>query len=95
MKFFDTKTGIGYFKDQAGHIIRKADLPAGKHPLKDGFTYVECVNKEALDAIELYVDPAVIDKAETERKIRSKTRAIVIAELIKDGDLPPDFKDTQ
>lgn len=89
------KTGFGYYVDSQGHKVSKYELPAGEHPLKDGFTYVECANKEALDAIELWVDPAVIEKAEIEGKIHAKARAIAIAELIKDGDLPPDFKDTQ
>lgn len=35
------------------------------------------------------------EKAETERKIASKTRAISIAELIKAGELPADFEDEQ
>ena len=91
----EVKTGFGYFVDTQGHKIAKAELPAGEHPLRDGFVYVECANKEALDAIELWVDPAVIEKAENEKKIASKTRAIAITECIKDGDLPPDFKDTQ
>ena len=32
---------------------------------------------------------------QNELKIAAKTRTIAIAECIKDGDLPPDFKDTQ
>lgn len=37
----------------------------------------------------------IAEKAETERKIHAKARAVAIAECIKDGDLPPDFKDTK
>lgn len=94
MQKIEVKTGFGYYVDTQGHKIAKSELPAGKHPLADGFTYVECANKEALDAIELWVDPEIIEKAQAERKIAAKTRAIAIAELITDGDLPTDFKDT-
>lgn len=95
MQTMEVKTGFGYFVDTQGHKLSNYELPAGEHPLKDGFDYVECANKEALDAIVLWVDPAVIEKAENERKIHAKARAISIAELIKDGELPVDFKDTQ
>lgn len=94
MQIIEVKTGFGYYRDDQGHTIDKAELLAGKHPLKDGFTYVEVADKAALDVIEIWVDPAGIEKAENEKKIAAKTRAIAISECIKDGDLPPDFKDS-
>ncbi len=90
----EVKTGFGYYIDTQGHKVAKAELPIGKHPMADGLTYVECANKEALDAIVLWVDPAVIEKAENEGKIAAKTRAIAIAKCIEDGELPPDFRDS-
>lgn len=95
MQTIEVKTGFGYYVNTQGHKIAKAELPAGKHPLKNGFTYIECANKEALAAIELWVDPAITEKAENERKIAAKTRALAVAECIKYGDLPPDFEDEQ
>jgi len=94
MQTITVKTGFGYYVDGQGHKVSKAELPEGEHPLMDGFIYVEVINKAALDAIKLYIDPAVSEKTETERKIAAKTRAIAIAELIKAGELPPDFKDS-
>lgn len=94
MQTIEVKTGFGYIRDSQGHIISKAELPEGTHPLKNGFTYVEVVDKAALDAIEVWIDPAITLKAENERKITAKARAIAIAECIKDGDLPPDYTES-
>jgi len=95
MQTIVVKTGFGYFVDTQGHKISKAELPPGKHQVSDGLTYIECANKEALDAIELWIDPAVIEKAENEKKITAKSRAIAIAKCIEDGELPQDFEDEQ
>jgi hypothetical protein len=84
-------TGFGYFLDAQGHIVSKAELPKGEHPLREGFTYIEVVDKASLDAIEIYVDPAEIEASKNERKIQNKTRAMAIAELKASGDLPDDF----
>ena len=91
MQTIDVKTGFGYYTDAQGHITDKAELPAGRHNLIDGYTYVEVDDKAALDAVVIYVDPAVTEKAENDRKIAAKSRALAIAECIKDGDLPPDY----
>ena len=94
MQTIEVKTGFGYYRDAQGRPIAKAELPKGTHPLKNGFTYVEVADKAALDAIEIYVDPAITLKAQNERKIAAKARAIAIAECIKDGDLPPDYQES-
>jgi hypothetical protein len=94
MQTIEVKTGFGYYRDAQGHIISKAELPEGTHPLKNGFTYVEVADKAALDAIVIYVDPAEIIRQENDGKITAKSRAIAIAQCIKDGDLPPDYTES-
>jgi len=66
---FIVKTGYGYFKDKDGHIVAKAELPKGKHPLKEGYTYHEVATKEELDAIEVYEPPIVETEEEMQRKL--------------------------
>lgn len=92
MQKIQTKTGFGYYVDSAGHRILKAELPIGEHPLSDDFTYVEVANKKALDAIELYIDPAQIEREKNEQKISAKIRRIAIDALIAEGQLPGDHE---
>lgn len=92
MQKIQVKTGFGYYVDSAGHKITKAELPVGEHPLADDFTYVEVANKEALDAIELYVDPAALEREKNEQKIATWTRRAAIDALIAEGQLPGDYK---
>lgn len=82
------QTGFGYYKDQQDHIVSKAELPAGTHDLIDGLIYVEVDNQAELDTIEVYQDPVDLQIAQQEQKIRDKSRALAIAELIKDGNWP-------
>lgn len=86
------KTGFGYYQDQAGHIVRKAQLPPGSHNLADGLIYVEVQDQAELDAIQVYQDPADIIAAENESKIQNKIRQTAIDTLIAEGELPPDFE---
>ena len=92
MKTIKVNTGFGYYVDQAGHTVMKAELPIGEHLLRDGFSYVEVANEEALAAITIYFDPADIAAAENERKIRTKIRQLAVDALKADGQLPADFK---
>lgn len=82
------QTGFGYYKDQAGNIIAKAELPADQHDLTDGLIYVEVADQAALEAIEVYQDPADILLGEQEQKIQQKLRQVAITELTKDGNWP-------
>jgi len=66
---FEVKTGYGYFKDKDGNIIAKAELPKGKHPAKEGYTYYEVASKEELDQIEVYKPPIVETEEERQRKL--------------------------
>ena len=59
MKTFEVKTGFGYFKDIAGNITSKYDLPIGTHPIKDGYTVYEVADRTAFNAIVIWVDPAI------------------------------------
>jgi len=88
----NVNTGFGFFKDAGGHIVSKAQLPAGSHPVKDGFTYIEVADQAALDAVVLWQDPAELERLTNEKKIAEKIRADAIAELISLGDLPGDYK---
>jgi len=87
------QTGFGFYQDAQGHIVSKAELPKGPHDLANGLTYVELNSRSELDQVEIYRDPAALEKAEIVRKIAGATRAIAIAELKKNGELPPDYKD--
>jgi len=93
MKTIEVNTGFGYFTDGAGHIVSKAQLPAGDHPGKDGFIYTEVTDQAALDAVEVYQDPAEIQAAEYEKKIAGQIRSTAINALKATGRLPADFED--
>ncbi|MBW8003350.1 MAG: hypothetical protein FVQ80_15275, partial [Planctomycetes bacterium] len=84
------QTGFGYYKNQAGDIVSKAELPAGNHDLANGFVYIEVQNKSELDAIEIWQDPAILQQHENEQKIRTKMRQLAIDALKAAGDLPAD-----
>ncbi len=88
MKKIEVKTGFGYLKDAQGHITDRARLPAGEHPIKDGYTYFEVNNQTEFDAIETYQDPAQVQAVEQQRKIDVKLREIAIIELTKEGNWP-------
>ena len=88
----EVKTGFGFFKDAAGNITDKAQLPPGKHPVRDGFTYTEVADQAAFDALEIYVSPAEIEAQANEAKIQNKIRQMAIEALIASGDLSADFE---
>ncbi len=92
MESINIRTGFGYFRDSSGRIVSKAKLPAGSHPIKDGFTYGEVASQAELDAVEIYIDPAEIGKAANEKKIIDKIRADAISALVSTGDLPGGYK---
>ncbi|MBW8035867.1 MAG: hypothetical protein FVQ79_09605 [Planctomycetes bacterium] len=91
MKTFIVKTGFGYYEDAAGRIFSKAELPAGDHNLRDGLEYIEVADKAALDALDVYVDPADIEKRDNENKIQKRMREIAIDQLKAEGGLPADY----
>lgn len=82
------QTGFGYYRDQQGHIIAKAELSLGPHDLADGLVYVEVEDQLALGMIEVYQDPAELQQAAQQQKIQDKLRQMAITELTKDGNWP-------
>ena len=44
-------TGFGYYKNSDGNIESKAQLPKGKHQIKDGYTYIEVANQAELNSV--------------------------------------------
>ncbi len=88
MTQISVQTGFGYYKDLQGRIKAKAQLPAGQHDLADDLNYIEVDNQPALDAIEVYQDPAQLQAVQQGQKIADKLRSLAIAELIKDGNWP-------
>lgn len=94
MKTITAKTGFGYFRDASNHIIAKAELPPGPHPMKDGFTYTEVPDSTALEQISIYQDPAEIERQQNEQKIQAKIRSTAIQVLIAAGELPADYEDS-
>ena len=91
MQNMKVNTGFGYIKDAVGEIVAKCELPAGDHKLKDGFEFVEVADQAALDAVEVYVDPAEIVKSDNEKKITQRIRKIAIDQLKAEGKLPADY----
>ncbi|HDP36655.1 MAG TPA: hypothetical protein ENN27_02110 [Candidatus Atribacteria bacterium] len=80
------KTGYGYIKDKDGKIVAKYDLPKGKHPATEGYTYHEVATKEELDKIKVYQEPIIeTEEQKQERLIQQKIREMAIAELRKEG----------
>jgi hypothetical protein len=89
-KVIEVKTGYGYFTDSQGHIIGKATLPSGKHPLWGNKDYVEVNSKEELDAIQVYIPPIPKeeqDRVDKEKFIQTKIREQAITALKVEGKL--------
>lgn len=86
MAKFTVKTGFGCFKDASGEIIAKAELSPGKHPLADGYSYIEVASKEELDLIEVYIPPPSVEVVK-EQKIQAEIRAMAEERLLERGEL--------
>jgi len=80
-------TGFGYIKDDKGNIVTKAQLPAGEHPLKVGFEYVEVADLAALAAVVLYRDSAEAKTKNDEKLIQQKMRQLAVDALKAEGKL--------
>ncbi len=94
MKNITVNTGFGYYTDSQGRITDKAELPPGRHSIKDGFTYTEVADAAALGPIQIYEDPAEIEQRQNEQKIQGKIRSTAIEALKATGDLPADYEDS-
>ncbi len=92
MQNMEVKTGFGYIRDAAGNVTHKAILPKGSHALKDGYSYIEVEDAAALDLIDVWKDPEVIQTQANEKKIAYKIRAGAISALIGTGDLPAGYE---
>lgn len=84
-------TSFGYFKDAAGNVVLKAELPAGDHASQPDCTYHEVNTAAELAAVEIYIDPEKVSAAEYEKKISAQIRKVAIQQLKIDGQLPPDY----
>ena len=83
---FEVKTGYGYFKDKDGNIVAKAELPKGKHPAKEGYTYYEVASKEELDQIEVYKPPET--EEERQKKLLKQSAVAKLKSLgLTDGEI--------
>ena len=91
MTEMNTKTGLGYYKDQDDHIIAKYDLPPGQHILKEGLIFIEVNNREELDHIEIYREPSEVQRQGYVSMISKRARQIAIEQLKAEGKLPPDY----
>jgi len=87
---FEVQTGYGYFKDSEGHIIAKALLPEGTHPIKDGYTYHEVNTQKVLNKIKVWQPPLTQEEA-YKKKISKKMRKLAIQALKDEGELPPNY----
>lgn len=91
MQTIIVKTGFGYIKNPAGKIIAKAQLPPGKHPLLDNYSYIEVTDQQALNGITIWIDPIQAEIENNEAKIAAQSRKFAIDKLIADGELPPGY----
>jgi len=82
----EIKTGFGYIKDSSDNIVAKYDLPAGTHPLKEGFSFVEVETRDDLKNISVYVPPKTPDEI-LEGKIQAEIRSLAVASLTSKGKL--------
>ena len=92
----DVATGFGYFKDADNHVVCRARLPQGTHPIKDGCTYTEVASQQEMEAIEIYVVPKTLTELNEDKiraRIASTERAAAITALKASGDLPQNYKD--
>ena len=93
MNNFIVTTDFGFFTDSQGHIVSKAELPKGTHPLRDGYTYSEVADKAALDQVQVWVDPEQVKTAQDETLIQSEIRRAAIQALKAAGKLPAEFQE--
>ncbi len=94
MKTITVVSGFGYFTNADEHIIAKAVLPKGKHPLDDAYDYVEVADQAALEGIEVYKEPHTPARI-NEEKIQAKIRSMAIESLKAAGELPLNFEDVK
>ena len=87
-------TGFGYLTNSEGNITDKYLLPAGDHPLKDGYTQTEVADQAALDLVELYQEPMTEDQA-LEILIDKKKRDIALDALKTEGAVNASGKITE
>ncbi len=81
------QTGYGYYKNQAGDVVVKAELPAGTHDLADGLVYVEVNSRAELDLVNVFQPPKSSEELQ-EEKIEAKKRQLAIDALIVEGNWP-------
>jgi len=92
MKQITVTTGFGYFRDSEGKIICKAELPKGQHHCKDEYEYFEVIDKQELNAVQVFV-PEPTQQELDEQKIREKMRQLAVDSLKDEGKLPPDWSE--
>lgn len=64
----EVKTGYGYFVElSTEHIVCKYELPLGKHPLKEGYRYIEVKDKAELNTVEVWHEPVTPPKTEEDK----------------------------
>ena len=86
MSKISVKNGFGYYKNQAGDIVNKAELPAGEHELADGLVYIEVADKTELDTVAT-VKPAKPWEQIMAEKITAKLKVMAMERLAQDGEL--------
>ena len=96
MKTIQVTTGFGYFTDAAGHIRAKAELPPGVHPMDPDYTYTQVTDAAALAAVEVWQDPADVDRQTNEAKITAWIadwlRTLAMQDLKNKGELPAGYE---
>lgn len=85
-------TGLGYVADKDGHITGKFDLPIGEHTFFD-VQVIEVANRTELDAVEVWVDPVIIEEQLIQDEIDREKRVSAIKSLKGKGKLRLDYKE--
>ena len=82
-----------YQFNEQGHLmstVKRDECPDDATTIKPDCNYPKWTGTEWIEAPELVV---VAQKQQIEIKIQNKTRDMAIKDLIKDGELPPDYED--
>ena len=65
-------TQFGYIVDDSGKPIAKYVLPTGEHPLREGYTFIECENEDAMHAQFAAARASTTTVAEAQAKQKSQ-----------------------
>lgn len=78
MKKITVNTGFGYFVNDQGEIVSKADLPKGQHDCQDDLEYIEVADRAVLDAVNVWQDPELAKEQADQAAIAAAIEELAI-----------------